>query len=104
MWGLACGSPWLQSLNSSSLLIPNKLTCAEEITGKSIGFRATKTFIFSKKEQNIQELWESFKEMKCLEKKKRRQKQRFEEAVWTHFKVNGTHQTKNPGRKLRKAG
>lgn len=33
MWGLACGSPWLQTLNCNSLLIPNKPIFAREITG-----------------------------------------------------------------------
>jgi len=31
--GLACGLLWLQTLNCDSLLIPNKLIFAGEITG-----------------------------------------------------------------------
>ena len=33
MWGLVHGSPWLQTLNCSSLLIPNKPIFVEEISG-----------------------------------------------------------------------
>jgi len=33
MWERAGGSPWLQSQNCNSLLIPNKLIFAREISG-----------------------------------------------------------------------